>query len=182
MSDPYEAALELAREAGLFPTDHDYGQRRADPFFDGPNHAPRRVTRAVRIRSATLDRVPAEEVEEVAETETQLAHRAAYELTNVKRFEQWGTYSSRSKNAVVGDLTFDLVKVIADSRDRDSYDGEYPMGSEGVIGLIFKVTASDGRVLHLKKEGYADSYGRESWDGPLRVVTPTTKTVVEYVY
>ena len=150
-------------------------------FKEFPGHE--RITRrsGVRALPATLS----EGIKEVTATETdeQLGYRAAYELTNLQRFDNWSSFYSRSRSKQsAGGLTIELVKELEDSRGDSDYEGEYDQGSEGVIGLVFKVTAADGRVVHLKKEGYADSYGAKNWDGPLRIVTPQTKTVIEYVY
>jgi hypothetical protein len=157
-------------------------------FKEFPGHD--RITRrsGVRLQPATLSEGirPGEDGRKatVAETDEQLGYRAAYDLTNLQRFENWsGYYRRNAEQRTASGLTVELVKELDDSRgEPNGYDGDYEQGSEGKIGLVFKVTAPDGRVVHLKKEGYADSYGTKSWDGPLRIVQPQTKTVIEYVY
>jgi hypothetical protein len=61
--------------------------------------------------------------------------------------------------------------------DVDAYYGEsaLPQGSEFDTYVVFKIGE-----LFFKKTGTGDSYGRVSWDGDLRQVEATTKTVWEF--
>jgi hypothetical protein len=159
--------------------DYDFSDRVTRPTSAVPRTG-------IRAQPATLGRIPAgQEAEVTTPTDEELAYKAAYFITNKDRFANMTGYRYRSGaeisvpglNAIVT-----IVKVLEDNRERDSYAGEYDMGSEGDIGIIFKVDFYGGSTIHLKKEGYSDSYGNDSWDGPFRLVVPKTKTVTEYVY
>jgi len=116
------------------------------------------------------------------ETEEQKVHRAVYAIGNAHRFSEWYGAYRRPSGRIKGleDATVVVEKTLSDSRgEARGYDGEYDQGSEGEIGIIFKVTFDDGTVFHLKKVGYQDSYGaNENWDGPFRLGVP--KTVIVY--
>jgi hypothetical protein len=52
-------------------------------------------------------------------------------------------------------------------------------GSGEYTHVVIKVTQS-GVVRYFKKTGYYSSYGGSDWDGEIRSVWPTTKTVTVY--
>lgn len=54
----------------------------------------------------------------------------------------------------------------------DQYTDSYGERVEGDVSMVFKF---DGQAY--KVNGYADSYGSVEWDGPIRKVTPTVKTI-----
>lgn len=86
------------------------------------------------------------------------------------------------KEFTIGDYSASVVakKVTYDSGeiDRDGYyDGELPQGSTFNCFVVLNV---DGD--YFKKTGTGDSYGEVSWDGELRPVTKTVKTVEVFEY
>lgn len=78
------------------------------------------------------------------------------------------------------DIYGDRVRVVTDTgshkpvvvaratQETDSY-------GEAIEGEVYMVFTVDGQGY--KVSGYADSYGSVDWDGPIREVKPTTKTI-----
>lgn len=107
-------------------------------------------------------------------------YKSAYLIGEEMSWDNW-RYSGKGTERNVRDLgTVRLIDVKDDDRD-PQWGSEYAQGSEGDLRLTFEVTFEDGEVAHYQKQGTADSYGRESWDGKFIAVKAVEKTVYEYV-
>lgn len=68
------------------------------------------------------------------------------------------------------------VSVVAFHKpESDIFDYENGQGIEFALLCVFSLNGD-----FYKKTGTADSYGTASWDGPLRLVQPTTKTITVF--
>jgi hypothetical protein len=111
-----------------------------------------------------------------------LFYKAAVLIQNAGNFDDW---EYKGVGRVEGIEGLGLVKLVEVDRPDDPEDsyyqryGEYPSGYEGRIALVFEVEV-DGETVFVRKSGTKDSYGSESWDGPIEQVQKTTKTVVAY--
>lgn len=116
---------------------------------------------------------------------SELFYRAAVLIQNHQSFNEW-EYQHKYNNSIVTIDDLGIVELVEIERPdddviREAYYGDYPQGYEGKIALVFKVTSpKDSQIVYVRKEGTVNSYGSESWDGPLTEVKPVEKPVVVF--
>jgi hypothetical protein len=109
--------------------------------------------------------------------------RAVGAILNFVKDNSWTVFDNYKEGQRVPISGFDIsiaaIKTTYDTGDVDveSYYGEsaLPQGSEFEAFIVFKVGDS-----YYKKTGTGDSYGDVDWDGDLRQVTATPKTILEF--
>lgn len=109
-------------------------------------------------------------------------YKAAVLIQNAGDFDEWEFRGVGRTDVVPGLGPVRLIDIDRPDDPQDEYYsryGEYPQGYEGRIGLVFEATV-DGETVYVRKSGTKNSYGSESWDGPIEQVRKTTKTVTAY--
>jgi hypothetical protein len=87
------------------------------------------------------------------------------------------TYTSWPVRTPYGDVE------VADKHTDPETDSYGDVVGDSDVWILFKLQGDLGRdPMFFKKFGTADSYGRVSWAGKFRMVTPKVKTVTVYEY
>jgi len=116
-------------------------------------------------------------------TELPINHpaRAVGALLDFVKDHSWTVFDNYKVGQLVPISGFDIsiaaIKSTYETGDVDveSFYGELPQGSEFEAFIVFKIGDA-----YYKKTGTGDSYGDVEWDGDLRQVTATPRTILEF--
>lgn len=80
-----------------------------------------------------------------------------------------GTFGNK---ILEGKIVAKKIKYDSGDIERDYYDGDLPQGTTFETYIVVEIEGA-----FYKKTGTGDSYGEVSWDGDLKIVTPTEKVI-----